>query len=259
MLRRDSKIHLAGISSIIVTIVASFWGFGLADKVFDFDSLVQEIKEGIRDPEIKQNKEEILVEHTEDESEQIEEIALEQDVTSEESLHPTKEMNAEPEIVSSESEFETEYDNYNQENKRTKAKLLQERIELLEERLFELSGSGTGWEGARHLSKFTTIKLKLEPIAGTELTEFRIMSGMLSYGGIGISLEEGKVSIEQNIFLIEIEHDEATDPYLTMTAKIIGSILDDNKIELDFEDQLLYLVKEDKTPIHLDLKTTLTF
>ena len=241
--------------------MASFWGFGLADKVFDFDLFVQEIKEGIRDSEIKQDGEEILVEHTEDESEQIGEKVLEQDVTSEESLHPTKEMNAEPEIVSSQSEFETEDDRYNQINKRTKAKLLRERIKMLEERLFELSGSGTGWEGSRHLSKYTTIDLELEPIVGTKLTEFRIISGRLIYDSIGIQLEEGKVSIEQNIFLIEIEHDEAMDPYLTMTAKISGSILDDddNKIKLDFEDQLLYLVKDDKTPIHLDLKTTLTF
>jgi hypothetical protein len=250
-LKPDSKIHLAGISAIIITVVVSFWGFGLADKVFEFDSVVQEMKEGIRNSEIKQIEEEILVEDTEDQSQQIEEQTVEQDVIFEGTISSTKETNTE-------SEFETGYYQNEQDNEREKALLLEDKIESLEENLFQLSGSGTGWEGTRSNSVRVMLELKLEPINETDLTEFKIMDGKLSFPEVTFYLEGGKAKIEKNNFLIENKHDEATDPYLNITGKISGSVLDDDTITVNFVDQMLYLVEGDKTPINLDLKTTLS-
>lgn len=259
MLKGDSKIHIAGISSIIVVVLSSFWLFGLADNVFNFNSPVQENKEGFWNLIIKQNEKETLVEAIEDEREQNKKKVLEQDISNNEPSQSTKEIK-ESAIVSTESQSEAEDDEYGPQIKKTKAELLQERIELLEKKSFELSGSGTGWEGSPHLSKYTIIELELEPIVATELAEFRIKSGKLVIDGAKIDLE-GKARIKDDNFIIEIEQNDAMDPYLIMTAKFGDSIVDDKdrKIQLVFEDQLLYLIKDETTPIHLDLETILSY
>ena len=44
------------------------------------------------------------------------------------------------------------------------------------------------------------------------------------------------------------------DPYLDMTGTVIGSILDDKSVSIIFDNQLLGLMPEDPTPMHISLE-----
>ena len=250
---QDSKIHLCGIGAIIIAVVGSFWLFGLADQVFSFNSAMGENNDGFWNFFIIQEEKQTI-------AEPIEEKTLEQNISNDESTPPTEELKKEPTISPPKSTVIV-YDDNPREIRETRAELLQQRLEALEESTFQLSGSGKAWEGGPQLSEYAKINLELEPIAGTDLTEFKIKSGKITIGTVAFSLNQGTVKIQGNSFIVHTEQIKPMDPYLNMTATFDGSIIDDKdeKIELHFENELLYLMKDDTTPIHLDLETILSY
>lgn len=250
---QDSKIHLCGIGAIIIAVVGSFWLFGLADQVFSFNSAMGENNDGVWNFFIIQEEKQTI-------SEPIGEKTFEQNISNDESTPPAKELKKEPTILPPEPTSVIVYDDP-REAREIQAELLQQRLEALEESPFQLSGSGKSWEGGRQLSEYAKINLELEPIAGTGLTEFKINSGKITIGTSVFSLKQGTVKIQGNSFIVNTEQVKPMDPYLSMTANFDGSIIDDKdkKIQLYFENQLLYLMKDDTTPIHLDLETILSY
>lgn len=251
---QDSKIHLCGIGAIIIAVVGSFWLFGLADQVFSFNSAMGENNDGVWNFFIIQEEKQTI-------AEPIEEKTLEQNISNDESPSPAEELKKEPTTSPPKSTSVIVYDENPRETKEIQAELLQQRLEALEESTFQLSGSGTAWEGGPQLSVYAKIKLELEPIAGTGLTEFKINSGKITIGTSVLSLKQGTVKIQGNSFIVHTEQVKSMDPYLNMTATFDGSIIDDKdeKIELHFENELLYLMEDDLTPIHLDLETILSY
>ena len=253
-MKQDSKIHICGICAIIIAVVAGFWLFGLADQVFSFNSAVGENNDSVSDNYDKQNEEETL------QPIQVkgEQIKMMEQGSDEESSQPKKELKNEPAISSSESSFMALYDE-EPDVIEIETKLLQERVETLEESSFQLSGSGISWEGARHVSEYFEIKLELEPIAGTDLTEFKINSAKIKLGTLIVKLNQGTAKIQGNNFIIHTEQVQSMDLYLNMTGSFDGSIINDEKIQVHFKDQPLYLMTGDITPLYLDLETILSY
>lgn len=137
----------------------------------------------------------------------------------------------------------------------TEKEKMQERIQLLETREFFLKADGT----ARDPLQDVKMKLTLKPIEETQLSKFDIIDGLLIIGIRGIGMEGGLVEIKGNEINIMIEHDNIYDPYIDMTGTIDEPILQDqnNEQNVSFVRQMLYSMKDDTTPLKINLEGTL--
>jgi len=258
----DSKVDVFGIAAIIVATFASLWLFGLADNVFNFiievtneyqftnysptplvsnlipakNEIPDELPQLVEQEKINEDIVNLPKEQEEIKSEQIpKEILIPSSV-------PVKEK---PIHISKISEEEK----------------IKQRIAFLENQKFTLVGYGIAWEGAPHVSTPTTLSLKLKPIANTELTKFAITEGSIKIKNSGINLNSGNVIIDGDKISIFIEQKKPSDPYVEMTGTMPKSIIDelDQTIEIKFENELLYLFKDDKTPYHLVIESVLKY
>lgn len=97
--------------------------------------------------------------------------------------------------------------NKNTETKQVKTELsLEDKIELLEEKVFILSGDGSGYEGAAHLAESARLKFELTPIPGTDLEEFKIQTGILRIGGLSFGIDGGLLILKEDVVSLTVEH-----------------------------------------------------
>ena len=238
----SSRIDRFGILAIVIAVISSVWLFGLADDVFSAfqveyaDNLFQKHSENTKKSE---TIDEIIQENTV--------LVSPQPVLNKHELSEVTEK-----IISSEPVTTAPKKQIMKVEQNAKESL-RDKIKRLEQQAFVLSGDGSGYEGAAHLSKSAKMNLYLDPVLGTELGEFNIRHGTLNVGGHTFVIGGGQVILESNTISVNIEHDDHRDPYLNMVGTINSSILDDKTLVVVFENQLLKLTKDDQTPIHLSL------
>ncbi|MGY5149373.1 MAG: hypothetical protein ACW9W3_04845 [Candidatus Nitrosopumilus sp. bin_68KS] len=241
-----------GLLAIVIGIVSSVWIFGFADNVF---SALQAGSDEISDVLFNENSLE------QRELSIIEEILQEniapppsQPVLSEPTLSNSKKKSESIQSIPEEPIIQ----HVENEIKHVEPKVsLEKKIIQLEKQTFILSGDGSGYEGAAHLSEHARLNFELNPVSGTKLDEFKIKSGTLNVGGHTFVIGGGSVILDKGIISISIKHDDHRDPYLDMTGTVQGSIINNEDPVISFENQLLGLTKEDKTPIHLSLELTM--
>ena len=246
-----SRTDNFGILAIVVSIVASVWVFGFVDDVFStFHMSVDEISTGSfyqKSTLIKesQNTENISETNT---SEHIQSDAIKPELQVIEAKIETPEpvdMTPKKSITNNEDAI-----------KKSPEKLLKEKIKRLENQSYVLSGDGSGYEGAAHLSKFSEMDLVIRPVLGTNLSEFSIIQGTLEIGDLTFVIKGGSMTIDEDIIYVDIEHNDHRDPYLNMKGKISGSIFDEKPLLATFEK--LGLMKQDPAPLHLSLELELS-
>ncbi|WP_179372634.1 hypothetical protein [Nitrosopumilus ureiphilus] len=241
-----------GLLAIVIGIVSSVWIFGFADDVFSvFQAGSDEISDVLFYENFLEQRESSIAENVLQEN-----ILLppSQPVLSEPTPSNSKKK---PESIQSVPE-ESIIQHVENEIKQVEPKMsLEKKIMQLEKQTFILSGDGSGYEGAVHLSEHARLNFELNPVSGTKLDEFNIKSGTLIVGGHTFVIGGGSVILDQGIISISIEHDDHRDPYLDMTGTVQGSIINDEDLAISFENQLLGLTKEDQTPIHLSLELTM--
>ncbi|MCV0401368.1 MAG: hypothetical protein K5777_05260 [Nitrosopumilus sp.] len=233
-----------GILAVVVGIVSSMWLFGLADDVYsafqiEFDRL---------DDDLFQKN-----------AENTKKIQIIDDVIQKNTESPRPVLNkpalseAKENIISSEP-VTTAPKKAMVKTEQNAKESLSDKIKRLEQQSFTLSGDGSGYEGAAHLSEFASMHLYLNPVLGTELGEFDIRRGTLNVGGYTFVIGGGQVILESNNISVNIERDDHRDPYLNMVGTISGSILDEKTLVAIFENQSLGLTNADQTPINLSLE-----
>lgn len=124
------------------------------------------------------------------------------------------------------------------------------RLNELENKEFLLNLSGDA-----HVSgmvKKTTITLKLQPIKGTNLQEFKILDSRLVLDSSGVSISGTTLKIDEKNITIEFVSD--TFGKFVIRATLDESILSDtnNKQSVLVEDQNFYLINKE-TPYRLNL------
>lgn len=124
------------------------------------------------------------------------------------------------------------------------------RLNDLENKEFSLNLSGDA-----HVSgmvKKTTITLKLQPIKGTNLQEFKILDSRLVLDSSGVSISGTTLKIDEKNITIEFVSD--TFDKFIIRATLDESILSDtnNKQSVLVEDQNFYLINKE-TPYRLNL------
>lgn len=238
----SSRTDRFGILAIVIAVVSGVWLFGLADDVFSAfqvefsDDLFQKYSENTKK---SQTIDDVIQENTV--------LVSPQHVLNKPALSEVTEK-----IISSEPVTTVPKKPIMKAEQNVKESL-GDKIKRLEQQAFVLSGDGSGYEGAAHLSEITKMNLYLDPVLGTKLGEFDIRRGTLNVGGYTFVIGGGQVILESNTISVNIEHDDHRDPYLNMVGTINGSILDEKTLVVVFENQLLKLTKDDQTPIHLSL------
>lgn len=240
-----------GILAIVITIVSGVWLFGFADDVFSvFQTNFDEIPDRLFYENSNEQKESNIIKDTAKQNT----VPISPQSVLDESKSSNSEKKPEySESISSLPEKPIQYD----ENERKQVNpdvSFGKKIQQLEKRIFILSGDGSGYEGAAHLSESARLNFKLNPVSGTDLGEFNIKSGTIRIGGHTFVIGGGSVILDQDKISISVEHDDHRDPYLDMIGTVNGSILNDESLIISFENQLLGLTKEDQTPIHLSLE-----
>ena len=117
------------------------------------------------------------------------------------------------------------------------------RLNELENKDFSLNLSGDA-----HVSgmvKKTIITLKLQPIKGTNLQEFKILDSRLVLDSSGVSISGTALQIDEKDITIEFLSD--TFGKFTIRATLDESILSDtnNKQSVSVEDQNFYLINKE--------------
>lgn len=241
-----------GLLSIVIGIVSSVWVFGFADDVFSaFQSGSDEISDVLFYENSLEQRESSIVEDV-----------LQENIAS----PPSQPVSSEPTSSNSEKKpesiqsipEESIIQHVEKEIKQVKPKVsLEKKIKQLEKKTFILSGDGSGYEGAAHLSEHARLNFELNPVSGKKLDEFNIKRGTLNVGGHTFVIGGGSVILDKGIISVSIEHDDHRDPYLDMTGTVHGSIINDEDLAISFDNQLLRLTKEDPTPLHLSLELTM--
>jgi hypothetical protein len=129
------------------------------------------------------------------------------------------------------------------------------RLNELENKKFSLNLSGDA-----HVSgmvKKTTMTLKLQPIKGTNLQEFKILDSRLVLDSSGVSISGTTFQIDEKNIAIEFVSD--TFGKFVIRATLDESILSDtnNKQSVLVKDQNFYLINKE-TPYRLNLIGTLS-
>ena len=235
-----------GIVTIIVTVIGSFFLFGLDtefNKAMDYQNsatiqtLSTEQYENIQDvnnletDKIKQTK-----------------------ITSNES-------NTEFSNVSKNKPNNTTYQKTDLKSSYFKdSEKLDKKIKEFEKKIFTLKGTGTYYQGAAHNSKFSSINLTLKPIPNTNLSSFEIISGLMDLG-IEFTANKGQVVIKDDKIMITMNRDDHHDVSGTISGSFLGSILDDGKKEHNvfFENQEISIGDKIHSPLYLTINAILSF
>ena len=249
-----TKTDRFGILAIVVSVVAGIFVFGFSDDIFS----------GFAQATVDSSVNEDWYDQNNNDVEKHPNIPNNDDVTvTEKPIAPiTKdteqpEPEKEPVLSKANSSIDTDTIEERKDSRPITTNQIEsedEKTERLEEKIFVISGEGSVYEGAPHLSEYAKMKLEVKPVSGTELSEFIIENGQLNVGGHIFIIEGGKVVLEEDAISIDIEHDDHRDPYLNMKGTTRGSLLKDQSISIVFENQLLGLMKEDRSPLHLSLK-----
>jgi hypothetical protein len=129
------------------------------------------------------------------------------------------------------------------------------RLNELESKEFSLNLSGDAYVSG--MVKKTTMTLKLQPIKGTNLQEFKILDSRLVLGSSGVSISGTTFQIDEKNIAIEFVSD--TFGKFVIRATLDASILSDtnNKQSVLVNDQNFYLINKE-TPYRLNLIGTLS-
>lgn len=129
------------------------------------------------------------------------------------------------------------------------------RLNELENKEFSLNLSGDAY--ASGMVKKTTLILKLQPIKGTNLQEFKILDSRLVLDSSGVSISGTTLQISQKDIAIEFVSDKS-DKFI-IRATLDEPILSDtnNKQGVSVKDQNFYLINKE-VPYRLNLVGTLS-
>lgn len=129
------------------------------------------------------------------------------------------------------------------------------RLNDLENKEFSLNLSGDAY--ASGMVKKTTLILKLQPIKGTNLQEFKILDSRLVLDSSGVSISGTTLQISQKDIAIEFVSDKS-DKFI-IRATLDEPILSDtnNKQGVSVKDQNFYLINKE-VPYRLNLVGTLS-
>lgn len=131
------------------------------------------------------------------------------------------------------------------------------RLNDLENKEFLLNLSGDAYVGMTGMVKKTALILKLQPIKGTNLQEFKILDSRLILDGSGVSISGTGFKINDKN--IEVEFISDTFGKFTTHATLDEPILSDtnNKQSVSVKDQNFYLINKE-IPYRLNLIGTLS-
>lgn len=131
-------------------------------------------------------------------------------------------------------------------------------LDELEKKTYVFDGSGEIFQVASQ-KKPATISMVLKPLPGTLLKQFEIVSGKLTMDKYGIPIERGIVTfLEDHTINLEF-----LDGGMSPTGTMVGTsdelpINDvDDKVEISFTRQQLFLSNNDSIPYYLSILGTL--
>lgn len=131
------------------------------------------------------------------------------------------------------------------------------RLPELENKEFSLDLKGDAHLGMSGITKTASLTLKLLPVKGTLLKEFKISDARLLLDDSGISVIGTSASIEGKKITLEFLSESAGK--FTIDATLDESLLDDtnNKESVTLDDQNFYLAKKE-TPYRLQMSGSLS-
>ena len=218
-----------------ITIISGIWIFGFDDELF---GVVNAMKNTSTD---------YSHDTTENVSEQQEVIS---DTIISKGEETTIMQNTVKENLTDSTKAKTSYTAADHSN--PKPPTNEELIRRLEKKDFELAGSGIGFQGGPSNAKNSSINLALTPVIDSKLTKFTIKSGSVNYGDSIIHMEDGTLEISGDKVTISLTQDDYLDSIGTFVGTLSGSLLTSRHQtnSVHFENQLLYLEKGARAPIH---------
>jgi len=236
---------MIGICSIAIVSVVAFWGLGLAEKIMPQKTTLHE----------KIMPQEIVLQDKIMPPEKISQVL---DVPSANKPEPiTKNPilssvsgNVEPKgTVKPASEKKP--------SKTEKPAKPLSNLELLEKKEFQLTLSGTYHAGSPNAAKSAYIAMKIRPVSGSGLENFKVTEAKMTLDNSRISVKNPSVSIKGSNVLMIFTSD-------TVGSFVIKGMLDEpvlsdknNKQTLVIQNQLFYLTQKN-VPYHLDMTGTLS-
>ena len=231
----DSKIHLFGIISIVGVIISGIWIFGFDDELFGFITFRSDTpltRDTVLESTQQNNYE---FENNNNDDEYQKEISK-----------SVQEPKSENTIIQKNNVTEPE-------TKNASTQTLVKSTQNSENNFFILRGEGTSYEATKALSKKVIFELDLKPVPKTDLKEFTFRDGGFFFGTYDIDIDEGKVTINDNIISIESIVNDSMDPVVKISGKVDGSLMKQNEVHVKFENQLFYIHRDATRPQHLDL------
>ncbi len=129
------------------------------------------------------------------------------------------------------------------------------RLAELEQKQFQLNLSGEAFVSG--MLKKANLLLKLEPIQGTGLKQFKVVESRLILDGTGVAIVSTGATINDTVLTLDFTANNV-GPF-SISVTLDNNILDDanNKQTVTMKDQNFYLVKKEM-PYRLNLMGTLS-
>lgn len=129
------------------------------------------------------------------------------------------------------------------------------RLAELEQKQFQLNMSGEAFVSG--MLKKANLLLKLEPIQGTGLKQFKVVESRLILDGTGVAITSTGATINDTILTLDFTANNVGT--FSISGTLDNDVLDDanNKQTVTMKDQNFYLVKKE-IPYRLNLVGTLS-
>lgn len=239
--QQNNKIrHFVIISISLSTILGSFWLiFGSNQEFPTWDQIASNTQ--------IQKSTEKEIESTDKNQEPFRDF-LDPD---EYSNQKSESQNSEPTVSDSKPEFESSKISRDNEER---------KIDELESSIFVLDVRGEGYEATPRLSEPAILRLEMTPF-DDKISVFDISQTTLAVGGGAYPVDGGRVVIDNQEITVDFQSPESWDmPDIVLSGTLDEGLLKDSdgEIQVNFEDQLIFLTNGDTIPTHLNLHGTLS-